>query len=162
MKEVVGEHSGENMSKYVIEVLKDYDIIRNLGYFTMDNAPDNDTMMTTLSLALRRDFNLKYEPVHYRIRCQGHVINLAVKSFLFVTDKEALDEDEERSVYNITVEEIEEWRKRGPLGKLHNFVIFLAASTQRLHHFLEISTNHRIPRDNTTRWNSWYMMLQMC
>ena len=150
------------MSKYIIEVLKDYDIIRNLGYFTMDNAPDNDTMMTTLSLALRRDFNLKYEPVHYRIRCQGHVINLAVKSFLFVTDKEALDEDEERSVYNITVEEIEEWRKRGPLGKLHNFVIFLAASTQRLHHFLEISTNHRIPRDNTTRWNSWYMMLQMC
>ena len=150
IKEVVGEHSGENMSKYVIEVLKEYDIIRNLRYFTIDNAPDNDTMMAALSLAVQRDFNLKYDPIYHRIRCQGYIINLAVKSFLFVTDKETLDEDEERSVYNITVKEIEEWRKRGPLRKLHNFVIFLCASTQRLHHFLQISGNHRIPRDNTT------------
>jgi hAT family C-terminal dimerisation region len=162
MREVVGEHSGENMSRYVLEVIKEYDIVRNLGYFTMDNAPDNDTMMKELSLALRREFNLKYEPVHNRIRCQGHVINLAVKSFLFVTDKEVLDEDTETNVYNITVREIENWRKKGPLGKLHNFVVFITASTQRLHHFLELSQNHRIPRDNTTRWNSWYMMLQAC
>ena len=83
------------MSKYVIEVLKEYDIIYNLGYFVMDNALDNDTMMTTLSQALRRDFRLQYDPIHHRIRCQGHFINLAVKSFLFVTDKETLDEDEE-------------------------------------------------------------------
>jgi len=96
------------MSKYVIEVLKDYDIIHNLGYFTIDNAPNKDTMITTLSLALWRDFNLKYEPVYYCIHYQGHVINLAIKSFLFVTNKEALNEDEERSVYNITIEEIEE------------------------------------------------------
>ncbi len=65
-------------------------------------------MITTLSLALWRDFNLKYELVYYYIRYQGHVINLAIKSFLFVTDKEALNKDEERSVYNITVEEIKE------------------------------------------------------
>ncbi len=52
MKEVVGEHLRENMSKYVIEVLKEYDIIRNLRYFTIDNAPDNDTMMAALSLAI--------------------------------------------------------------------------------------------------------------
>jgi hypothetical protein len=56
------------MSKYVIDVLEEYNIVRKLGYFTIDNAPDNDTMMTTLSLALRRDFNLKYKAVHYRIR----------------------------------------------------------------------------------------------
>ncbi len=159
MKEVVGEHTGENMSKYVIEVIKEYGIIHNLGYFVIDNAPDNDTMMTTLSLTLRRDFRLQYEPIHHRIRYQGHVINLAVKSFLFVTDKETIDEDEETNIYTTTVKEIEQWRKKGPLGKLHNFVLFLAKSTQRLHHFLELSNNHRVPRDNTTRWNSWYMML---
>ncbi len=147
------------MSKYVLEVLKEYGIVQNLGYFVMDNAPDNDTMMTTLSLALRRDFQLKYDPIYYRIRCQGHVINLAVKSFLFVTDKETLDEDQETSVYNITMKEIEELRKKGPLRKLHNFVVFLAVSTQRLHYFLELLNNYRILHDNTTRWNSWYMML---
>jgi hypothetical protein len=92
MKEVVGDHSGDNMSKYVLEVLREYDVIKNLGYFTTDNASDNDTMMTALSTALRRDFRLNYDPILHRIRCQGHIINLAVKSFLFVTDKETLDE----------------------------------------------------------------------
>jgi len=56
------------MSKYVLKVLKEYDIICNLGYFTIDNALNNNTMIIALSLALRRDFNLKYKPFHYRIR----------------------------------------------------------------------------------------------
>jgi hypothetical protein len=63
--------------------------------------------MAALSLALRREFNLKYDLIHYRIRCQGYVINLAIKSFLFVTDKEVLDKDTETSIYNTTVKEIE-------------------------------------------------------
>jgi hypothetical protein len=46
------------MAQYVIEVLKDYGIVYNLGYFTMDNALDNDTMITALSLILRREFRL--------------------------------------------------------------------------------------------------------
>jgi hypothetical protein len=129
MREVIKEHSGENMARYVLEVLKEYDIIHNLGYFTMDNAPDNDTIMITLSHSLRKDFGLKYDPIHYRIRYQGHVINLAIKSFLFVTNKELLKEDTETSVYNITVKEIKNWQKKGPLGKLHNFVVFLSTST---------------------------------
>jgi hypothetical protein len=62
---VVGEHSGENMLKYVIKVLKEYNIIRNIRYFTIDNAPDNNTIMAALSLALRREFNLKYDLIHY-------------------------------------------------------------------------------------------------
>lgn len=95
----------------------------------MDNAPDNDTIMTTLSLALRRDFQLKYDLIYYYIHCQGHVINLVVKSFLFVTNKETLDKDQETSVYNITVKEIEEQRKKGPLRKLYNFIVFLVVST---------------------------------
>ena len=62
---MVGEHSRENMSKYVIKVLKEYDIIRNLRYFTIDNAPNNNTIITTLSLAVQRDFNLKYDLIYY-------------------------------------------------------------------------------------------------
>jgi dihydropteroate synthase len=49
MKEVVGEDTGENIHKYVLEVLKEYEIIKTLGYFVMDNAPDNDTMITASS-----------------------------------------------------------------------------------------------------------------
>jgi hypothetical protein len=47
------------------------------------------------------------------------------------------------------------WRKRGPLGKLHNINIWINATEQRLQKFLAYSHNRRIPRDNSTRWNSW-------
>ncbi len=159
LKEIDGDHTGKNIAPYVIEAIREYEIEKNLGYFVMDNADNNDTMLAELSLLLRRDHRITYNATHHRLRCQGHIINLAVKSFLFVTDKENIEEDEEHDIYKTTIQEIEAWRKKGPLGKLHNFVVFLALSTQRLYHFLELSHNHRIPRDNITRWNSWFMLL---
>jgi hypothetical protein len=51
------------------------------------------------------------------------------------------------------------WRKKGPLGKLHNVSVYIAMSTQRVDAFKLISGNYRLPRDNSTRWNSWYRML---
>ena len=69
LREVDSKHLGENMSVYVIEVIREYRIEKNLSYFVMDNASDNDTMMTSLSYALRRDYKLSYDPIHYRIRC---------------------------------------------------------------------------------------------
>jgi hypothetical protein len=56
MREVIGEHIGESIAKYVLEVLKEYDIIKNLRYFTIDNTIDNDLIILALSLVLRRDF----------------------------------------------------------------------------------------------------------
>jgi hypothetical protein len=108
LKEVDGEHSGENMSKYVHQVILEYGFEKNLGYFVMDNTPDNDTMMTHLSQALRRNQKLQYDPIHHRIRCQGHVINLSVKSFLFVTKEENIEQDKEINVYNVTLAEIQQ------------------------------------------------------
>ncbi len=49
MREVVREYIGENISKYVLEVLEEYDIVRNLSYFVIDNVPNNDMMITVLS-----------------------------------------------------------------------------------------------------------------
>jgi hypothetical protein len=60
----------------------------------------------------------------------GHILNLACKAFLFVTDDENLEEDD-NSILKATLKEIEEWRKKGLLGKLHNFVVFI----QRLRPF---------------------------
>jgi len=56
------------MLKYIFKVFKEYNIIRNLRYFIIDNALNNNIIIIALSLALRRDFNLKYKPLHYRIR----------------------------------------------------------------------------------------------
>jgi len=38
-------------------------------------------------------------------------------------------------MYDITIKEIEQWRKQGPLGKLHNFVVYIQRSVQREQNF---------------------------
>jgi hypothetical protein len=118
----------------------------------MDNAGNNDTMLKAVSRILREDHSIKYDHRLHRIRCQGHIINLAVHSVLFVTDSENL-EDETLCAKgkNDALKAIEGWRKKGPLGKLHNFIVYLQASVQRLQDFLRISKGRRLARDNTTR-----------
>jgi hypothetical protein len=117
------------MAKYTLEVIEEFKLENNLGYFVMDNADNNDTLLTHLSSSLRRKHNVKFDPKHHRLRCQGHIINLACKSFLFVTDDENIDEDEEADIMKTTLYEIEQWRRKGLLGKLYNFVVWIAQST---------------------------------
>ena len=52
MKEVKREYSGENISKYIIEIIKKYGIKKNLGYFVIDNTPNNNTIIIALFQAL--------------------------------------------------------------------------------------------------------------
>ena len=100
-------------------------------------------------------WDIKYDHKLHRIRCQVHVINLAVHSFLFVTDSENLeDETLGAKGKKSALKAIEEWRKKGSLGMLHNFIVYLQASVQRLQDFLRLSKGRRLARDNTTRWNS--------
>jgi hypothetical protein len=77
----------------------------------MDNASNNDTIMLALSIGtcfiwelyrtrliwteLLHEYSIIYDPVTHRIRCQGHIINLSINSFIYVTDKENLEEEEE-------------------------------------------------------------------
>ena len=65
LKEVEGEHSGENLTKYVIEVIQEYKISKKVGYFIIDNTDNNNTLLAYVSLSLRSDFNVKYDSKYY-------------------------------------------------------------------------------------------------
>jgi hypothetical protein len=94
-----------------MEVIRDWDIAHKLSYIVMDNTGNNDTIMTYISegtcfiwrfsvcqltfIELLHSYNISYDSTTYRLRCQGHIINLSVNSFLYVTDKENLEEDRE-------------------------------------------------------------------
>ena len=91
----------------------------------------------------------------------GHIINLSVNSFLFVTNIEDLEPAQEETTTNESLESIQSWRKFGPLGKLHNIVVNIQASAQRMQEFCLLSKNRRPARDNKTRWNSWAHMLNV-
>jgi hAT family C-terminal dimerisation region len=105
-------------------------------------------------------YEILYKPQHYRLRCNGHIINLAAQSFLFPTDPESLALENNTGLLTTPTElEMKQWREKGPLGKLHNIVVHIQRSTLRLANFREISGGRNLVRDNSTRWNSWYMMI---
>lgn len=47
----------------------------------IDNASNMNTMINKISDDLEREFDVFYDPLH-RLRCSGHIINLAVIEFL--------------------------------------------------------------------------------
>jgi len=50
LRELDGPHTGENQSQLVMKVIEEYGIASKVGYFMMDNAENNETMMRSLSV----------------------------------------------------------------------------------------------------------------
>jgi len=74
-----------------MRVAKEYEIVDKIGYFTGDNHGSNDKLLRHISKDLYENHDIKWDPIHHRIRCHGHVTNLAVQAFLFAKDAEAIE-----------------------------------------------------------------------
>ena len=160
MVEVEGAHTGEQLATQMFNVLDQYHIKDCLGYFVMDNATANDCMVTSISEQLFETDGLSYDSLQHCLRYNGHIINLSVQAFLFGSlPEEVTLNDREGRDESLTTAELKRWRKMGPLGKLHNIVVYIKASPQRTRVFLSISGGKMVRQDNGTRWNSWYEML---
>jgi hypothetical protein len=112
-----------------------------------------------------------------RIRCFGHVLNLAAKAFLFGKNADAIEvEDNVLRTLGHELEHRDAWRKYGPVGKLHNVIVFIRRTPQRKE-LLQSVCNLEEPgfddmllneetrklgvlQDNATRWNSTYKMIE--
>ncbi|OAA37489.1 Ribonuclease H-like protein [Cordyceps fumosorosea ARSEF 2679] len=163
LRELKGAHSGDSLAEIFTEVIDSYGMRDRIGYFTLDNASNNDTMLR----ALANTFG--FNPAHRRLRCHGHIINLAVQAFLFGKNKDASDEAmrqvtmlsrREHDGVGRRAETAQSWRQHGPLGMLHNLVVWIRSSTQRYQAFVQ-AAGRMIPQDNSTRWNSWYRMIHV-
>ena len=136
IKSIQGSHSGENMAQQIIAVIQDYNIASRLGYFVLDNANTNDTCVDTVLKTLRPDLNKKQR----RLRCLGHIINLAAQALLFGSDPEAFTAEiliakelkHEQKMLDL-------WRRRGPIGKLHNIVKFIRKLLNVVRSLMELS-----------------------
>jgi hypothetical protein len=108
------------------EVLEDYGITNKIGYIMSDNVYVNDTYARHLATLLEAR-GLIFDHSQRRLRCQGHIINLVVMSFFFDPHP-----NEDFDTYlGPTAEEAGKWRRIGPLGKLHNIVVWVQSSTER-------------------------------
>lgn len=54
MREIDGPHSGNNIAKTLLEIIRDWGIANKLGWIVMDNASNNDSMMEKLSVSKSR------------------------------------------------------------------------------------------------------------
>ncbi|GAB7322858.1 hypothetical protein MBLNU13_g05416t1 [Cladosporium sp. NU13] len=166
---MVGDHTGVSIAKQIHRILTFFSIAPNFGYAIADNASENTACINHLSEVLHIDLDKR------RIMCIGHVINLVAQECLWGSDVAAFEEGLE----NVTAEQLEliEWRRRGPIGKLHNLIRYICHSSKRRDLFSQIQriqrhrleqsqtvesaalppfTVYELVHDNLTQWNSWY------
>lgn len=89
-------------------------------------------------------------------RCNRHIINLRIQAFLFRSSSTAVEEIGDGESSGKLIEEMEQWRKLGPLGKAHNIAVHSQKTPQRIQHFHTHSAGSLIKKENSTRWNSWH------
>jgi hypothetical protein len=147
LKKVEGSHTGVNLARYIVPVIQEFGIEGNLGYFISDNAGPNDTAVE----AICKKLGLA-DAVHRRLRCLGHVINLAAKAFLFGKDVESFDfEISEFAMEKLEVRQALEllvfWRKKGPLGKLHNLILWICRTPERAEAFMKTTIDEAEARN---------------
>jgi hypothetical protein len=170
IRELTGAHTGENQAAIVKSVIQEYDLVDKIGYFVLDNAANNDEAVDIILYDLCDNWT-PAERLSRRLRCLGHVLNLAAKAFLYGKDHEAfqLDHNAARDTTDLA-RELLLWRRRGPVGKLHNIIMFIRRSPQRIYAFRSICNNENwtatdwddldVLADNATRWNSLYKMVE--
>ena len=62
----------------MIAVIKDFGIKNEqIGYFMLDNATNNDTVM----MAIAKEFD--FDPIERRLRCLGYIINIIARHLLY-------------------------------------------------------------------------------
>jgi len=169
IRQLRGAHTRANQAKIIIEVIKEYSLENRIRYFITDNATNNNTAVRLVLDELCPHLTAKQKKAR-RLRCLGHVINLAAKAFLYSREFDAFEKDIEAVVKKSDLlKELQLWRTRGPVRRLHNIIVFICRTPQRREEFAAIKD---IPRehsdydhlslrsDNATRWNSLYLMIK--
>ena len=125
-----GRHTGENQAKHFWDIIKTYQITEKIGYLTLDNTSNNDTALQHIAKYLP-ELGQEFNPTQRRLHWFGHIINLIVKAFLWRTDADVFEiEINSHKVLRRETEELEAWRRNGPLGKLHNIITWISRSPQ--------------------------------
>ncbi|KAG6989601.1 hypothetical protein FocnCong_v021165 [Fusarium oxysporum f. sp. conglutinans] len=162
-------HFGSTIGGEVLDVLHTLGVSpEKIGSFTLDNAENNDTAMEVIGAELGFDGRLR------RGRCFGHTINLSAKALLFGKNADAF-EQQLSGAEALSDTEYARWRKRGPVGKLHNIVVDVRISHRLIYLFKEVQTDEinrattlklrskkplKLIIDNDTRWLSQLYMIR--
>ncbi|KAF6784017.1 transposase-like protein, partial [Colletotrichum musicola] len=85
-----GNYSGRSLSETLINAVNRYELQPRIGVTISNNATNNDTYLRAFYRSISpeiTDVDVKAR----RMRCYGHILNLAARAFLFSADKEVLE-----------------------------------------------------------------------
>jgi hypothetical protein len=174
LHELEGQHTGENQAQLILKIIKQYGIVSKVGYFMTDNAENNETTMRALPTSkdiLQFSINnlIKYVSLHNLTLLTMHPIIVFVIMAISLIWQPRPSYSHLMKIHcpYSTIQppfvpsqlEMNTWRRKGPLGKLHNIVVYIQRSPQRRAAFQKLSQGRHLIRDNKTRWNSWYAMI---
>ncbi|KID81807.1 Ribonuclease H-like protein [Metarhizium guizhouense ARSEF 977] len=148
-------HSGETMSRHLLDTIRDFNLAGNIGYFTSDNATSNNTCLRALSESLASEFDISKEALCAAIEEADDNMDSTVVESL----QTQLQQRNNKGKYRKVPEDQAGWRSMGPLGKLHNIAVFIRNSTVHSDAWQRLA-GRALGIDNATRWNSWYMLLR--
>jgi hypothetical protein len=162
MPELHHGHAGELVAPLIIHTLESYGIEKRLGYVTADNASANDTLCRAMEEFLSIRHGVSWDARHNRLRCLGHVLNIAVQAFLFCRNEEALDTATQRVLNSGSVIEdaiVSEggFASHGPLNKVYRLAV--AVRNMALHKEFKDLAGKVLKLPGETRWNAWYTLL---
>ena len=108
-------HTGAVLADEVADTISAFGIQDKIGYFTLDNAANNDKAIETLATEFGFDGDER------RIRCAPHFLNLAVKAMMYGSkrdnfaellthwgDKDFMTEEDEQRVLSDAVNELQD------------------------------------------------------
>jgi hypothetical protein len=178
--DVDGEESktGAYLATLLIQTIKDYNLGSRLGWITSDNVGVNDTLVRAIEAFMRAEGISYWTEKTRRLRCIGHIINLATQAFMFATNEEAAELAYERvrlaqlesdgtesysgSDYDVADDALVE---HPALAKLRSLAVILRddkfnqAFKRLAKGFPECpSAIPKIPGE--TRWNGWLLMIE--
>jgi hypothetical protein len=195
-----GRHTGKAIAEEVSRILSFWELDDKLGFFTLDNATNNDTAMEVIG------DNFGFDGTERRLRCAPHCINRVVRAMLYGNEtqsladalddtpeiydadgdeeavdaalQEALDEDQEDAfginepdddyidagivvghplelpqfTYPISEvidhESCARFRKKGPIGKIHNVGVALRKSPRLRKMYLQAQVSQSVGLSN--------------
>lgn len=88
-----GSHTGDNLSKTVIEILQQYGVADRVLSITTDNASNNNTMITSVQETVQ-SFGLGNASI-FRVPCIPHVIQLSLNQLLGKIKAKPLNQEAE-------------------------------------------------------------------